>query len=80
MKKIVLFENACELVNAFSSARQIGDESPYIPNQVKLVSDIAGGVRLVGEGSDGFQLADDITLDNVIYALAERSSVRLEMT
>jgi len=79
MKNIIFFENAGELVDAFYSVRTQGDKSPFIPQPIKLVSDIAGQVELVGDGADRFQLSDDITLDAVIYVLAERSAVRLEM-
>jgi hypothetical protein len=80
MKNIILFENAGELVDAFYQIRQVEDRSSYIPVSVKLVSNIGNSVELVGEGSDRFQIADGISLNDVIYVLAERAGVRLEMT
>jgi len=79
MKTIVLFETAGELVDAFYAVRSSGDSSPIIPDPIKLVSDVVGSVELVGEGSDRFHLADSIGLDEIIYVLAERAGVRLEM-
>jgi len=70
MRRIILFETAEELVTAF------GDF--IIPNEVSLD---AGDdhLELRGEGSENFQLADTISLDDVIYVMAVKLDVRLKM-
>jgi hypothetical protein len=79
LKNITLFENAGELVDAFYSHRPHGDPSPFITTPIKLIASSVGKLELVGEGSELFQIASGITLDDIIYVMVEQLGVRLEM-
>jgi hypothetical protein len=75
MKNIIYFETADELVKAYDPARPIGDDRPFIPSTVRVILGLT--VELDGEGSDRFLLSDDITSDDVIYALAKVANVQV---
>ena len=80
MFRVPVFETPKEMLDAFVQERKAGDEMPVIPQGVYIVFDGDTGVHLSGEGSNCFDLAPDMTQDDVIEELFARSGIRVHIT
>lgn len=89
MKHITVFETAEEVVRAFRTGRHfIKDEDteerrrndPYIPSDVILVLRPGASPYFTGDGSDVFDLADNITYSDIIRVALSKAEVRFDMS
>ena len=75
MKKVIVFESAEELVDAFKSTRMKGDDSPFIPSYVQLKKLSSGLFCFDGEGADRFGL--EVSYYALVEECLRRCGVRV---
>lgn len=77
MKTIIVFETIDELIKGFNKNREVYDDFPVIPYNVKLKNTSDGTLYFIGEYADTIQLAS-LNLRDLYYRLMELQGIRYE--